>query len=227
MVNQLHAMLRTSGGRLICSVLSNNVAPHHTKAGKSFAVSAIISCAAFFLLAFAPVLSTAQDSTAAVAEADSVPYVHSPRKAMWLSAALPGAGQIYNDRPGHRKWWKVPLIYGALGTGVYFIQDNTRQYRDLRSNYKLRVDGDSTTIDNYVDIYSDSQLESEVLRFRRFTELSYIATAAIYVLQIVDATVDAHLYTFDVSNDLSMRIQPTLMASRGRTMPAMSLTIKW
>lgn len=187
--------------------------------------------AAFSLLIFllASNFMLAQDGSAndSLEVIEEEPYVHNPARATLYSALLPGAGQLYNDQPGHRKWWKVPIIYGALGTGVYFIANNQKNYRDWRDNYRLRVDGDSLTIDDYVGIYSDDQLETQALQYRRFTELSYIVTTALYVLQIVDATVDGHLYSFDVSNDLSMHIDPRWQPGRTTGFAGMSLTIKW
>ena len=85
----------------------------------------------------------AEDSTQ-TAEPDTG-YVHSPKKAIIYSAVLPGLGQLYNDRPGYRKWWKVPIIYGALGASTYAILENRKTYVDFRDAYILRVDGDSGT----------------------------------------------------------------------------------
>lgn len=134
---------------------------------------------------------------------------HSPKKAIWMSALLPGAGQVYNG-----KWWKVPIIYGALGGLSYGIAWNHVQAMDFRSAYLARVDGDPTTIDSYVGRYSDSNLRDLRTYYQRNRDLCIIFTAVVYVLNLVDATVDAHLYNFDVSEDLTMRLNPSL-----QTMP--------
>lgn len=134
---------------------------------------------------------------------------HSPKKAIWMSALLPGVGQVYNG-----KWWKVPIIYGALGGLTYGIAWNHVQAMDFRSAYLSRVDGDPTTIDSYVGRYSDSNLRELRTYYQRNRDLCIIFTAVVYVLNLVDATVDAHLYNFDVSEDLTMRLNPSL-----QTMP--------
>jgi len=159
------------------------------------------------------------DSTAAV-EPDTVTKVHSPKKAVTYSALLPGLGQVYN-----KKYWKVPLIYGLGGTATYFIFSNRRNYQDFKSAYITRIDGDSTTIDNYVDIYTDANLFTLQDTYRRYMEISYIAVAVVYVLQLVDASVDAHLFSFDVSPDLSLNFQPTLLNDYSTSRPISGLTL--
>jgi hypothetical protein len=137
------------------------------------------------------------------AQADSMSAIHSPRKATLLSTALPGLGQVYN-----KKYWKIPIIYGIAGAMTYFIIDNNTQYQQYKNAFSIRLDGDPTTIDKYVNTYSDEDLRLLKNYYRRNRDLSYIALGMTYLLNIVDAAVDAHLYYFDISDDISLKIQP-------------------
>jgi len=130
---------------------------------------------------------------------------HSPVKATLLSTVLPGAGQFYN-----RKYWKIPVIYGAFAGLGYLVKFNNDRFQTYRSAYIQRSDGDPATVDPFVDRYSDDDLK--VLRdfYRRNRDLSYIFAGLVYVLNIVDASVDAHLYYFDISDDLSLRHDPVI-----------------
>ncbi|MFO7723689.1 MAG: DUF5683 domain-containing protein [Bacteroidales bacterium] len=140
--------------------------------------------------------------------------VHSPRKAAILSAVLPGAGQAYN-----RKYWKMPVVYAAGGAGAYFIITNNQDYQLFKQAYIYRNDDDPNTIDDF-PFATSQRLKVYRDHYRRNLELSVILSAAVYILQIIDATVDAHLYEFDVSNTLSMRFEPALLMN----VPAASLT---
>jgi hypothetical protein len=132
------------------------------------------------------------------AKADS--SFHDPTTATVRSAILPGLGQIYN-----KKYWKVPIIYGGLGASGYFILRNTRKFREFRSALVAETKGNAHP---YQGIYNEQQLTTLKETYRRWRDLSYISLFAVYVLQVVDANVDAHLYEFDVSEDLSLRIRP-------------------
>jgi uncharacterized protein DUF5683 len=128
------------------------------------------------------------------------PKDHSPTKAAFLSALIPGGGQIYN-----RKYWKLPIVYAALGTGVYFIIDNERRYNDARISYITRNDFDPGSVyetDETIQ-YSDDNLLTIAEFYRRNRDLSYLITAGLYILNVVDAIVDGHLFNFDISDDLS------------------------
>ena len=132
---------------------------------------------------------------------------HSPTRAAMLSAALPGAGQIYN-----RKHWKVPIIYAGFGAIVFYANAYNTEYQKWREAYTYRVDGNPNTVDNYPD-FSDDYLRRAMNYFRRNLELTYIAGGFIYLLGILDATVDAHLLDFDVSEDLSLNLKPAVIPS--------------
>ncbi|MBR6878534.1 MAG: hypothetical protein IKM95_04010 [Bacteroidales bacterium] len=135
--------------------------------------------------------------------------VHSPRKAGIMSACLPGLGQIYNG-----KWWKTPIIYAGLGGIGYLAYDNYKDYRLYLTAYKIKTgDLEEGVVPSEQALilsehYLDSQLQSYKESFRRNFELYCIILAAWYGLNIVDAIVDGHLYTYDISDDLSLNIDP-------------------
>ncbi len=123
-----------------------------------------------------------------------------PWKAAVMSACLPGLGQMYN-----RKWWKVPIVWGGIGTLAYFGISNHLNFIEFRDAYRNRVNGLPTVYDG---IYSDVGLITQRDNFQRSRDLFFIIGGVVWILNIVDATVDAHLSTFDVSRNLSMSIQP-------------------
>lgn len=127
---------------------------------------------------------------------------HSAKRAALRSTLVPGWGQAYNE-----KYWKIPLLYAGLGSSIYFIADNQMQYRNFKDAYLLRTDNDSTTIDAFPQ-YTTENLVTLIDFHRRNRDFSGVITLFIYALNILDATVDAHLYGFDVSEDLSFRMQP-------------------
>lgn len=130
-----------------------------------------------------------------------------PAKAAFYSAILPGLGQVYNKR-----YWKVPIVYGAIGAGVYFIVDNNKKYNQYRDEYKKRL-ANGGTIDTSDPTYGRLSTES-VIRGQKFyqknRDLSVLITGALYILNIVDANVDAHLLQFNVNDDLTLKpdLQP-------------------
>lgn len=134
-----------------------------------------------------------------------------PRKAALLGLVFPGGGQIYNKR-----WWKLPLVYGAIGTALGFEIHNVREHRAARDNYKWAVDDDDLT--NPVGKFAGrdaTTLRSYRDTFRRYTELSAVALSLVYLLSISEAYVDAHLKDFDVNEDLSLHLRPSLQAAPG------------
>ena len=142
---------------------------------------------------------------------DSAMAAHSPRKAAIRSAILPGWGQIYN-----KKYWKLPIVYGAIGTsaGIFFY--NLSQYRATRFAYRvkynMRVSGTDSTLysqirDNLKPI-GEQALQFYRNQFRRDIDYSALFIILLWGLNVVDAAVDAHLKSFDVSPDLSLRIRP-------------------
>jgi hypothetical protein len=126
----------------------------------------------------------------------------SPAKAAFYSAILPGLGQAYNKR-----YWKIPIVYGAIGTGVYFIIDSNKKHNQYRDEYKKRI-ANGGQIDTSDPTYGRLSTES-VIRGQKFyqknRDLSALITVGLYVLNIVDANVDAHLLQFNVNDNLSLK----------------------
>ena len=151
----------------------------------------------FFVLIFSFAAFAQKNDTLAVKKK------HSPTKATLLSLALPGLGQCYN-----KKYWKVPIIYGGFAALTYGVIFNHTEYGRFKSAYGYRVDSDSLTVDEFNGLVSDAELISNVDYYRRNRDLCYIGIGLLYVMNLIDAAVDAHLYDFDVSDNLSMRIQP-------------------
>jgi len=127
---------------------------------------------------------------------------HDPRRATFLAVVLPGAGQIYN-----RKYWKLPILYGAAFTLGYYINFNNQQYVYTRDSY-LQVQAGKK--DRYNGAYSLEQLAQLREYWRRNRDLLIIISGFTYLLNIADAAVDAHLGSFDVSDDLSLRVVPKM-----------------
>lgn len=134
---------------------------------------------------------------------------HSPKKAGIMSACLPGLGQIYNG-----KWWKTPIVYAGLGGIGYLAYSNYHDYRTYLTAYKIKTgdleEGVTPSEEALIltEHYQEGQLQSYKESYRRDFELYCILLAAWYGLNIVDAIVDGHLYTYDISDDLSFSIDP-------------------
>lgn len=131
---------------------------------------------------------------------------HSPRKAAILSAILPGSGQFYN-----KKYWKVPLVYAALGACIGFISYNRDEYIDARDAYRNKLDNDPTNDNLMPEKYRP--VDPEAIRtyrngVRQDLDYSILAFVLCWGLNVVDAAVDGHLRGFDVSENLSLKINP-------------------
>jgi hypothetical protein len=173
---------------------------------------------AFCLLLFS--LSAPLNIFSQKLSSDSIADSHSPAKAVLYSAILPGLGQAYN-----KKYWKIPVIYAGIGVLVYAIDFNQKNYSTYKDAFIKRTDGDSTTTDNYPR-YTDDNLKTLFQFYRRNRDLSYILISTLYVLNILDAYVDAELFHFDVSDKLSMRSTPFIMHSlNGDKIGGLSLKI--
>ncbi|MEI7723756.1 MAG: DUF5683 domain-containing protein [Bacteroidota bacterium] len=141
---------------------------------------------------------------------------HSPTKATLFSMCLPGLGQAYN-----KKYWKIPVIYAGFGLMTYFIYTNTDEYLNFKCAYIESYQG--TKNGNYaylVNKYSTADLLSAREYYRRNLEISILLTALWYGLNILDATVDAHLYTFNISDNLTMKVEPALLPTGFSFKPA-------
>lgn len=144
---------------------------------------------------------------------DSIPEkkLHSPKKATIFSAVLPGLGQFYN-----KKYWKIPVVYVGIGTIYYFAYTNGNEYRVVRDAYNYVSDGETYETDNKYVVYSATDLQSLRDYYRRNMELSWIVMGVWYVLNIIDATVDAHLFDYDVGDNLSLHLEPVIQPAFGQ-----------
>lgn len=167
----------------------------------------------------------AQDTITPATAKDTTVKVHSPKKATIYSAVLPGLGQAYNH-----KYWKIPIVYAGFATTIYFVNFNTRYYKDFRDAYTYKSTGSTGEPPNeYALKYSKDQLLTAREYYRRNLEISYIVTGLWYILNIVDATVDAHFYNYNISDDLSLKFQP-LLTPQGpgyRMSPGISMAFKF
>lgn len=156
-----------------------------------------------------------------------------PSKAAFYSAILPGMGQIYN-----RSYWKVPIVWGAIGGSIYMYTWNNDNYKSFRTAFKRRQAG--FTDDQYYDINGDNEagaepdldtddLEYQQERFQSDRDLWLVAAIGLYALNIVDANVDAHLKQFNIDDDLSIDFEPFLDFNQITNTPnyGMALTIKF
>ena len=137
-----------------------------------------------------------------------------PSKAAFYSAIVPGLGQIYNKR-----YWKVPIVYAAIGTGIYAYIFNDGEYNRFRNAFKRRKAGFFD--DEFYDLngsgivpgspdFSDSALQDAQERFQRDRDLALLITIGLYALNIIDANVDSHLKQFNVDEDLALEVRPYL-----------------
>ncbi|MBI9054114.1 MAG: hypothetical protein JEY96_09885 [Bacteroidales bacterium] len=133
---------------------------------------------------------------------ESIMQIHSPHKATIYSALVPGLGQIYN-----KKYWKLPILYGATGIFIYAFDLNNDRYHKYKNAYNDMYEGKIINFEGYTS-------EDVLLRLRdkyeRDRNLNVIVLAAIYMLNVVDATVDAHLFDYNINDDLSLNVQPTI-----------------
>jgi len=126
-----------------------------------------------------------------------------PSKAAFYSAVVPGLGQAYN-----KKYWKIPLIYAGMATGVYFYIQNDKDYDRFRDAYKRRLAGftdDEFYGDGENPIISTDRLIDAQKSAQRNKDLSIVVTLVFYLVNIIDANVDAHLKQYNVSEDLSLQ----------------------
>ena len=163
---------------------------------------------------------TDADTVMAVTKNADTEEIHSPKKAAVYSAILPGLGQAYN-----KKYWKIPLVYASFGVIGYFANWNNSNYKLTKTAYiHLNDDDDTTTgymklkgVENY-DLDNPNHraiLSAALIRYqsyyRRNRDLLFIVMVAAYGLNIIDASVDAHLFNFDISDDLSINWQPSML----------------
>jgi len=141
-------------------------------------------------------------------------HVHSPKKAALYSAILPGAGQVYN-----RKYWKVGVIAVGAGALVYSLNFNQRNFSLYKGELVKRQQG-LGGLDEGLALYTDANLNELQDFYRRNRDLTVVGMALLYALNVIDATVDAHLFDFNVNDDLSMRIRPEAVYSFQSALPS-------
>lgn len=169
--------------------------------------------ASIIILAFSLVSYSQIDTIPSVSELS-----HSPKKATIYSAVLPGLGQIYN-----KKYWKLPIVYAGIGGFTYFIIDFNKEFRKYKTaliNYENGIP------DEFTDMYSSAALSSEMERWRTNRDLCIIGAALFYILQIIDANVDAHFFTFDIGDDLTLKMTPQPMFTDFSRTPVLGVGFK-
>ncbi|SFO78582.1 hypothetical protein SAMN04487852_107119 [Prevotella sp. tf2-5] len=170
-----------------------------------------------------PVSSVLIDSTRIVKpKRDWNTWRPDPKRALWLALVLPGAGQIYN-----RKYWKLPIIYGGFIGCIYALTWNNMMYKDYSQAYLDLMDNDpgtasynkflhlgveinSTNEERYKEIFKNRKD-----KYRRWRDLSIFVMIGVYALSVIDAYVDAELSAFDISKDLSLKVEPTVIPNHG------------
>ncbi|MDP4210394.1 MAG: DUF5683 domain-containing protein [Bacteroidota bacterium] len=166
-------------------------------------------------------MAKADSSKTRIIKMDSVKFVadtgtivrlkHSPSKAALLSAVLPGLGQIYN-----KKYWKLPIVYAGIGISGYYFIRNQRWYKDYLQGYidYTNSGGDVSTIQNLDKIKNytnkEAALKFYMNLYRRWRDWSVFFLAGTYFLNIIDATVDGYLFDYDISDNLSMKVEPVM-----------------
>lgn len=201
-----------------------------------FFFALIVSCSVNFSFVFAqdnlPSIPKKEKTNSApqssIVNHQSIILPHSPRKATIMSAILPGLGQAYN-----KKYWKIPIIYGGFAACIYFFMDNQKSYQEYEDVYYAST---HSFVGNYsfqgkTYTYSVLHSHSEDIRgvvetYHKWRDLSVIVTAGVYLLNIIDANVDGHLFNFDISDDLSLSVQPYFYPSQNNNYSGISLRLK-
>jgi hypothetical protein len=151
---------------------------------------------------------------------------HSVAKAAIYSAVLPGLGQAYN-----RKYWKIPIIYAGFGVIGYFVITNNKNFKDFKEAYVYTANNETYPIDNpYVGKYTLSQLQEAMDFYERNRDLSYIIGGVWYIANILEAYVDAHFFEYDISEDISMKISPSVTRMpdmANQTAPGLKISLKF
>jgi uncharacterized protein DUF5683 len=166
---------------------------------------------------------------------DSSIIKHSPRKATIFSAVLPGLGQVYN-----KKYWKLPILYGGIGVLFYFIKTNNDEYQIYKNQFQVLNDtanhaAYNSMVSLLMQTYNSNNvaaISTTVLSardyYRHNRDLCYIISGIVYILNIVDADVDAHLFYFDVSDKLTLNWKPTFyQATNFKNYPGLSLKLNF
>jgi hypothetical protein len=158
------------------------------------------------------------DSTASPVMGKVRVFNPDPQRALWLALVIPGGGQIYN-----RKYWKLPIIYGGFMGCIYAMSWNNSQYVDYSKAYHDLTDNDPATQSYNEFLHLGTQIRDQDKKhyedifkkrkdkFRRWRDLSFFVMLGVYALSVIDAYVDAELSVFDISKDLSLKVEPTII----------------
>lgn len=141
----------------------------------------------------------------AIAEVDSA-ALPDPLKAALLSAAMPGLGQLYN-----RSYWKIPVVYGSMMTLGYMVHYFDHYYIKYRNAYNAEHDGNPATVNPLEGTRENNRLFQRIEFYRRNRDYMMILTAGFYLLNVMEAHVDAHLQTFDLSDDITLNVRPGVL----------------
>ena len=151
------------------------------------------------------------------------------KKATTLSTLFPGAGQIYN-----RSYWKVPIVMGSMASMLYVVDWNNRGYQRFRTAYDIVTDGNPDTHsefwNGYAEMIPESSLANYRNSYRRARDLAIILTGAAYLIQLIDAHVDAHMKSFDISDELAFDVRPSmtnLYTQRAGSVNALGMSLSW
>ena len=128
--------------------------------------------------------------------------LHKPNKATFMSSLVPGLGQYYNQQ-----YWKIPIIYGGFTGLIYYASYNNYVYKKYRREYKWATDDDERTVSQYPAANTERLKDT----WRRYRDICFIGIGALYLLQVIDANVDAHFFDFTIDKDLSIKADPLLM----------------
>jgi hypothetical protein len=166
----------------------------------------IICCFCMVLNALAQADTLIIENPKDTVELKSYATRYDPRKAILFAAVLPGLGQVYN-----KKYWKLPLVYGGLAATGYAINFYNTGYKKYKSQlfYNLETNPGNENAQHPVSRFTTSQLRTITNKYRRERDFMVIIMAGVYILQMVDAHVDAHLKEFDLNPNLHVRIEPT------------------
>lgn len=155
-----------------------------------------------------------------------------PQRALWLALAIPGAGQIYN-----RKYWKLPIVYGGIMGCIYAMKWNNMMYKDYSQAYLDIMDDDPATASYNQFLHLGAQITSSnedhyksIFKsrkdyYRRYRDLSMFCLIGVYVISIIDAYVDAELSQFDISRDLSLKVEPAVIKNSTTNNPIKSSAV--
>ena len=157
---------------------------------------------------------------------DMTKWQPDPKRALWLALVFPGGGQIYN-----RKYWKLPIVYGGFIGCLYAMNWNNTMYKDYSQAYLDLVDKDPGTQSYNLFLHLGTRIDDSNKRqyedifkkrkdkFRRWRDLSFFVLLGVYALSVIDAYVDAELSNFDISKDLSLKLEPTILNNHSSSNP--------